>query len=506
MYKKLDIINEGKVEVGLILEEKKSLRVNFIFYFLKQLMSIIFPIISYPYAARVLGVDGIGKVDYANSIITYFVLLAGLGIGNYAIREGAKIRDDKEKLNKFVNEMLIINALSTLISFILCIVIINMKIFESYKNILLIYSIIIPFTSIGVEWVFSIQEDYKYITTRATMFQILSLIALIVFVKNKNDYIIYAFIIVFSNVGSNVLNFLYCKKYVKLFKNRNCKILVHIKPIIIIFGMSIATKIYLIMDTTMLGILTTDYAVGLYSGINKIINILVCLISTIRTVLMPRLSHSIKDGNMNNFNKMNDITIQIILLFSIPLVVGIFCLSNEIITVFYGKDYLPSALTLRIYIPDIIIAALNGTIIFQVLYPLNKEKITLVITIIGGIVNVIFNYIFIPLYQQNGAAIGTCMAEISIFICCLFWSRKYIKFAKYINSLIQYIFASFGIIVVCFINNMLLENSIIKILFSVPISIFIYFILLFLMRNNIILTVICSFKKQIRKKFININL
>ena len=80
-------------------------------------MNIIFPIISFPYASRILLPSGIGKVNFANSIIEYFVMFAALGVVSYATREVAKIRDDNHKLNAFSREILLINFISTAISY-----------------------------------------------------------------------------------------------------------------------------------------------------------------------------------------------------------------------------------------------------------------------------------------------------------------------------------------------------------------------------------------------------
>ena len=187
----------------------KSLKFNSIVNITKTVLGIIFPLITFPYASRILGATGIGRVDYANSIANYFILFASLGISTYAIREGAKVRDDKEKLNQLATEVFVINSISTVVAYIGLIICSSLPVFRNYQNLILLNGTIMIFELIGVNWLFNIFEDYVYITVRTFAFQIISLIILFLFVKTKNDYFIYAGLIVFSNAGANVFNIFY---------------------------------------------------------------------------------------------------------------------------------------------------------------------------------------------------------------------------------------------------------------------------------------------------------
>ena len=161
--------------------KNKSIKVNMILNAIKGLMSIFFPLISFPYVSKVLGVDNIGRYNFANSIISYFILLAGLGINTYAIREGARLREKENEFKQFANEMFSINILSTIISYVLfALLLIIVPKFQCYKTLLIILSLQIIFKTIGIEWIYSIYEDYAYITLRSIIFQIISLILLFV--------------------------------------------------------------------------------------------------------------------------------------------------------------------------------------------------------------------------------------------------------------------------------------------------------------------------------------
>ena len=141
--------------------KKKSLEINMILNAIKGIMRIIFPLITFPYVSKVLGVEGVGKYNFASSMVGYFIMFAGLGISTYAIREGAKIRENKQKSNQFISEIFSINLFSTLISYLLLAVLLCVwPVLQNYTILILILSIQIGFTTIGVEWIYSIFEDY----------------------------------------------------------------------------------------------------------------------------------------------------------------------------------------------------------------------------------------------------------------------------------------------------------------------------------------------------------
>ena len=101
--------------------KRKSLKINALLNTIQTIISMLFPLITFPYASRVLGVDNIGRYNFGNSIVSYFVLLAGLGISTYGVREGAKYRDKKKEFEEFVQNIFSINLYSTLLAYFLLI-------------------------------------------------------------------------------------------------------------------------------------------------------------------------------------------------------------------------------------------------------------------------------------------------------------------------------------------------------------------------------------------------
>ena len=243
--------------------KQKSLALNAFLNGFRSVLSILFPLITFPYVSRKLSVSGIGIYNFSNSIVSYFSLIAALGISTYAIREGARYRDNKQKITEFSSEVFTINMFSTLVAYLLlflCLMVFPKL--HNYTICILIFGLQIFFVTIGTEWIYQIYESYTYITIRSIAFQILSIILLFIFVRKPGDYLNYAVITVFAAVGSNVLNFIHARQYchIRIVFHFNLK--KHMVPIFILFAVSIASVIYINSDITILGLMKNNYIVG----------------------------------------------------------------------------------------------------------------------------------------------------------------------------------------------------------------------------------------------------
>ncbi len=231
--------------------------------FILTISNFIFPLITFPYVSRILMAEGVGKVNFATSIVAYFSMLGMLGIPTYGIRACAKVRDDKEKLNKTVFEIMILNALVMSISLLLlffCVLSIE-KLYRE-RTLYLILSFTLFFNVLGVDWLYRSLEKYSYITIRSIVFKFISVILMFLFVHQSNDYVIYGAISVFAAVGSNFLNFINLRKLISRPSFKELNIFQHLKPTLTFFLLTVSTTIYLNVDTTMLGFIKGSEAVG----------------------------------------------------------------------------------------------------------------------------------------------------------------------------------------------------------------------------------------------------
>lgn len=484
------------------MKKKVSVKKNFVMSLIKTLMGLIFPLITFPYASRVLLVDGIGKVNYVLSIISYFQMIAALGISTYAVTEGSKIRDDQEKLNRFSSEVFTINIISTIISYLLFLIFIRFSIFENYRQLLLLGSLSIMFTTIGVEWIYMIHEDYQYITIRSIVFQALSLILLVLLVKDETDLVQYLLLSVISSVGSGLINFIGSKKYIKLrILKPDFKILSrHLKPILLIFGMSVSTTIYSNSDIFLLGVLKGDNAVGLYSTAVKLNQIIIALICSVNNVLLPRLSYYVKNEMEIEYQSLIKKAVNMIVFFAIPMSIGLIILSDVAVLMIAGSEFLKASYIVKILAFNIILSPLNNFLAYQILMPFRRENVSFRATMIAAGINIVGNIILIPFMSYIGAALTTILAEVFVFIICLKNVSDKIDWKKLFSKVYQYILSSIPIIVICYLLGIFIDNIYLYALLCIPISAIIYFVLLILFKNELILEGISLVKGIIKKK------
>ncbi len=457
----------------------KSLTINSIYNIIRTFVTLVFPLLTFMYASRILGVDKIGAVEFSKNFVGYFALLASLGINNYGIREGARLRDSRKKFSKFVHEILLINICSIIVAYILFfITLYKVQSLSEYHSILLIFSITILFTPLGVEWLYGALEEYRYITLRTILFQIFAILVLFIFVKDASDYLWYSVVLIISSVGSNIMNLLYMHNFVDFKYYGYYDLRIHIYPIFMLFILAISNNLYSYIDTTMIGFIANNTEVGFYSAALKVNRIVVNILGAIGAVAMPRLSYVWKNGDMKAFEKIAKNIINILLMFSIPCFIGILCLSKSILLIFCGEKYLEARITLQLLSIIIVILSISTFFNMHILLPINKEVQTLTAIISGLVVNVGLNLILIPNYGKNGAAIGSVIGELIVFIIGLVHIKQIFKIHELFMNLPQYIISSLPIIAIHFFSNELFSNYIMQCTLTIILSIISYLLIL----------------------------
>ena len=479
----------------------KSLKLNAILNTIKTVTSLLFPLITFPYVSRILLPEGTGKVNFANSIVSYFGIIASLGIGTYASREAAKIRDDKSKLTKLVKEILSINIISTLIAYILFFIsLFTVNKLADYRLLLLVCSITIILTTLGVDWLNSAMEDYGYITIRTIIFQILSLTLIFLLIKTKEDFVKYAGISVFQSVGANILNFYHSRKYVNYFsKTEHLELKKHIKPIFILFASSIAISIFTIMDTSMLGFLSTTQEVGYYSAASKLVRMVRNLFPAVFTVLFARFSYYHAQKNTNSYNDLAEKTINFILCFSIPIVAGFIILASPVIKLLCGISYIPAIDSVIVLSPLIFISSCSSFLGGVLMITQGKEKQYLYTTVSAAIIDLILNFLLIPKKGAFGASFATLITELFIFLVYVIISKNILSKIHIGIPLLQYFISTFFMTITLLFVKKFITNTIFIIVLSTLIGIIIYVFFLQIMRNEYFITT----KKDVLKKIIN---
>lgn len=479
--------------------KKKSLEFNAILNMLKVLINLIFPLITFPYVSRVLGADNLGKVQFGDSVVAYFQLFAMLGITSYAMREGAIIRDNKEKFNKLASELFTINLIFTLLSYILLIIVLFLptKLVE-YRKLIMLQSLTIIFTTIGVDWIYAIFEDYVYITIKSILTYAISMLLLFLLVKTSGDYYKYAFVQLMASSSVFIFNFFHARKYCNLKLTKHPNIRKHIKQLLILFSNALSIKIYITSDVTLLGLMTSGYYVGIYGVSVKVYNIVKNLLNAIIAVAVPRMT--IYAQNKNNFQMLGEKILNVFFILVIPSIIGICSLSKYIILIISGQEYIRAVYSLIILSFALICAVGSNFFCNAVLVPNKEENKVLKGTLLAATINVILNIFLISKYQEIGAAITTLLAEFIVLVVSIYYSRKYFKIKNVTNTLITSFIGCIAIVVICGVIKKCFVSKYIICLVSIILSVPTYFIILIILGNNLVLDFLKNFFEKIKKK------
>lgn len=407
---------------------KHSTKFNFIMNAILTASAFIFPLITYPYVSRVLGPENIGKVSFATSVVYYFSMFAQLGIPTYGISVCARVRDDKEKLSRTMQEIMIINLVMTAIVYLVFAAsLLAVPRLREEKTLFLVMGVTILFNTIGVEWLYKALEQYSYITTVSILFKLISVAAMFAFVHTRSDYIAYGGISILAATGSSILNFIRLRRFVYLKPLGSYNLRRHFKAILVFFAMSVATTIYTNLDTVMLGFIKTDTDVGYYNTAVKVKNVLCSLVTSLGTVLLPRMSCLAEEEKWDEFYSLVKKALNFVLLISLPLMVFFIIFANESILLLSGSMFLPAKLPMQIITPTIVLIGITNVLGIQVLVPLGREKQVLYSEIAGAVINLILNSALIPSLASSGAAIGTLAAEFVVLAVQYRALRKDIK-------------------------------------------------------------------------------
>ncbi|QDR73523.1 flippase [Limosilactobacillus reuteri] len=484
------------------MKQQKSLGINAILNGLQSILNLLFPLITFPYVSRVLSVNGMGIYNFSNTYIGYFLLLAGLGINTYAVREGTKYRDNKQRISEFASQIFSINICSTLLAYILLVIsLILFKRLNIYSVCILIFSIQILFTTLGINWLYIIYEDYAYITVRNIIFKIFSIILLFIFVRKPNDFLVYAGITVLASVGSNILNFFHAKSFINLNFTLKFSIWKHLKPILIIFASAVGVSIYLYSDNTILGLIKGDYAVGLYSVATKIYKISEDVLSAVLTVTIPRLSMLYGKKMYEKYSKLLAKLFNLLLIFSLPATVGLAMLSKNIILIIAGEKYLQSSKALSIISCAIIFSLFNWIISDCILLPAKRENKLFITTFVTAIFNIIINMLLIPIWSYDAASLSTVLSECFAMLMNAYCSRDILAECNLSKDIFQNtlesIFGCIFIIIVCYLSKLLIDSLIVSLFVAVIISSLGYIIIMVLLKNSLIIYALETIKGKL---------
>lgn len=476
----------------------QSVKVNYILNLINTGTQMLFPLITFPYVCRVIEADGIGQINFFQSIISYISLFTCLGIPMYAIREIARNRSDVVQMNRTAMEILLLHSMLTLVGYaIVAILCLTVPQIQVNIPLFLILSLTIFFTAIGCEWFYQGIEDFKYITIRGLIIKTVSVVLLFIFVKSKTDLLYYGCYTVFGVLGGNIFNFFRLRKYIHreniIFSELHIKR--HIKPVLKVFSFSVVTSIYLQLNTVLLGFLKNALAVGYFAAATKVMQMLLTMSACLGSVMMPRASHLIAENKEDEFNRLIQKSYDFTLAIALPMTIGLIFCAPSLITALCGVKFEHSILPSQIIAPIILMVAISNVFGIQVLFPKGKINIVTLCCGIGAVADLILNLCLIPFFSYIGTSIAYLGAEVATTVSMYFIGRKYIPIIYFKKSHLTY---ALGCVVIAFAlySLSLLQLPTFTILFLQGCcGVLAYFIILCICKDEMLVQILSKIKR-----------
>ena len=397
-------------------EAMASVKKNFGYNLILTFCNYLFPLLTYPYVSRVLGVNGIGACNYVDSIINYFILFAQLGIGSYGVREIARCKNNQEKRNEVFNNLFFVNVITFIIASVsLVICTYNIPSLSPYKDFLLLGLIKLVFTLFMIEWFFQGIEQFKYITIRSVIVRMIYVIFVFIFVRDKNDIYVYYGLTSTSIVLNAIFNWNYSRKFISLSLN-SLHPSIYITPILIFGYYRILTSMYTTFNVIFLGWTSGDTEVGYFTTATKLYTLIMSAFTAFTTVMVPRVSQMLNDGRTQEVEELGNKILSFLAILAFPLIAFCICNSHVIIRIIAGPGYDGAELPFCIVMFLLMIIGSEQIIIQQFLMAHKKSNLTFVVSTIGALVGLLLNFAITPYLQSIGSAIAWGISELSVLI------------------------------------------------------------------------------------------
>lgn len=475
---------------------KKSITKNYIYNLLYQILVLILPLITTPYISRVLGAENIGIYSYTISIVTYFILFGSLGVALYGQREIAYNQNNKKKYSMVFWEIVILRTITMTISLILFyLIFVNGNQYQTYYKILILELI---GNCIDISWFFQGLEEFKKTVMRNTIVKLVSVISIFLFVKSKNDLRIYFWIYVLSTTIGNGSLWLYLPRFLEKVKLKDLKIIRHLKPTLGLFVPQIAVQVYTVLDRTMIGAIISDKSeVGFYDQSQKIIKVLMTVITSLGTVMLPRIANTFASGEKEKINEYMRRSFNMVFLLAFPMILGIISVSKAFVPIFFGTGYDKVATLMSVISPIILLIGLSNVTGTQYLLPTKRQKEYTISVIIGAITNFVMNMCLIWKFGAIGASIGTVIAEFTVTAVQLYFVRNDFDFKEMLKISRNYIISSFIMFMICIFIRTIISDNLLSILLQVILGGMTYGICLLILKDKFVYEMIKKIKGKV---------
>lgn len=410
-----------------------SVRENFIYNVVYQILLIVLPLITTPYISRVLGADGVGIYSYTYTVANYFMLAAMLGVKNYGNRSIAAAREDRMLLSRTfwqIYGLQFLCALAAVLFYFLYILLFQ----KDYTIVALIQGIYVLSGLLDISWFFFGLEEFRLTVIRNIVIRLADLACVFFFVRTREDLWKYTLIITLGVLISQEYLWLYVRRFVDWYRPAAKELVSHLRSELVLFIPVIAVSLYKMMDKVMLGQISTITQVGYYESTEKIINIPLGVITALGTVMLPRMSNLAAKGKAEESRRYIYNSMLFAGFMSSAMCFGIMGIASDLVPVFLGKEYLPCTALLQVLAPTVLFIAWANVIRTQYLIPNKLDRSYIISVALGAAVNLLVNACLIPRLDAMGAVIGTIFAEGSVCICQTVMVRKKLEIGRYLKD------------------------------------------------------------------------
>ncbi|WP_195964909.1 oligosaccharide flippase family protein [Clostridium cuniculi] len=458
---------------------------NFIYNVSYQLLTIILPLITVPYVSNILGAEGIGDYAFTNANMQYFVIFGMVGIALYGNREIAYVRNNEEKLRNTFYSIYTLQLITTTISLILYLIFTLVFNNGYYRWLYIVQGINIIASMVDISWLFMGLEEFKKTVFRNMLVKLISLASIFIFVKTSDDTIIYTIIIGLSSFIGNLTFWLYLPKNIVGKRIKVYGMKMHLKSSLSLFIPQIATQVYLLLDRTLLGILTDNIQVGYYDNSQKIVKVVLTIVTSIGTVMMPRIANTVVTGDMKKVKYYIKNSFFFVNAIAIPLMFGLMGIARELSPWFFTDKF--KGIESLIIISSLIILAIGWSNVLgmQLLIPLNKTKEFTISVTMGAIINLILNLVMLKYFGAFGACISTIAAEFTVVLIQIYFIRKFINPFKLIKSILIFIPPAIIMYLVIIVIGSILGKGILTNIIQISIGSTFYILIVIVSFNRI---------------------
>lgn len=482
--------------------KKSRVSANYIYNVLYQILTFITPIITAPILTRTLGASNIGIYDYTYSIVNWFILFGMLGVTLYGNKEIAKAAttNDKNVISKVFSQIFTMQMITVFLSLILFLVIFGLTNFE-YKEVYLFQSILIFASGFEISWLYVGLENFKRVTARNFIIKIITVLGIILFIKDANDLILYTILIGVTTLLGGISLFVGIKDIVHYIRPTFKELFNHIKGSIILFIPQIATSIYSIFSKTMIGMLYPNIdEVGFYNYAYKLITMVLYLVTTIGTVMLPHVVSTIASGKEDKAKDMTNKTLKIALCLSFPLAIGFAVVAPYFIPWFLTEEFSKTGYIISILAPTIIFISITNVFGTQYLIPFDRVKQYTISIVSGSIVNIISNLILIPKLGGYGAAISAVITEFSVLIVQYIFVHKIFQFDGVLSKAVKYFVSALVMGFFVFLIGHYMGIGVITNIVQVVVGMIIYLLILIITKDDILMFLFSKAKELVLKK------